>query len=197
MKDDLSQEQIDEILKVLDDILEEGPWDKSTFLRVIGKNITKIREDFVHHIESKQQGKAKKMTNLADRMALRSGQQEIYILLYSSEGGKLQSWERIIANLPLHTTSRPIYANEEDVKAAIRSKTNKINEAYVAVFVSQSDLLSVPEDKIPVDKLGKKLLTLKDKTLNLNNIRYFKHQSGIYRYSGGRLIKSSKENSSD
>lgn len=191
MKDDLSQHQIDEILKALDDMLEQGPWEKSNFLRVIGKNIAKMRDDFASHAKNRQQGSsAKTMSHLANRMALRSGQQEIYILLYSSEGERLQNWERIIANLPLHTTSRPIYADEEDVKALLRSKANKMNEAYIAVYVNQSDLLTVPADKAPVDRLGKKLLTLKDKTLNLDNIRYFVHQSGIYRYSNGRLIKS-------
>jgi len=190
MKDDLNQHQIDEILKALDNMIEEGPWEESNFLKVIGKKISGIREDFVNHINEKHKN-VKAEPHLANRVALRSGQQEIYILLYSSEGGKLQNWERILSNLPQQTTSRPIYADEENVKSVIRSKHNPINDAYVAVYVNQSDLLSVPPDKVPVDKLGNNLLSLKSNTLKLENISRFVHTSGTYEYSGGRLTKSS------
>ena len=87
--------------------------------------------------------------------------------------------------------SRPIYADEEDIKALIRTKENKINEAYVSMYISQSDILPLPADKIPVDKLGKPLITLKDKSLSLDNINRFVHESGSYQYSQGRLVKNS------
>lgn len=192
MKDDLSQHQIDEILKALDDTLNEGPWDESNFLRVIGKNIAEIREGFVNHLNDNKD-KFKTESHLANRVALRSGQQEIYISLYASEGSRLQSWEKLITNLPRHTTSRPIYADEEDAQAIIKTKENKVNEAYVAVYVYQNDLLVIPDDKAPVDKLGKNLLTIKDKTLNLDNISRFVHSSGTYHYTNGRLVKASNK----
>ena len=86
--------------------------------------------------------------------------------------------------------SRPIYADEEDVKAVLKTKENKQNEAYVAIYINQSDILPLPPDKASVDKLGKVLLSLKDKTLNLDNISRFVHLSGVYRYANGRLIKN-------
>jgi intracellular multiplication protein IcmQ len=86
--------------------------------------------------------------------------------------------------------SRPIYADEEDIKALLRTKENKANEGYVSMYISQSDILPLQSDKIPVDKLGKPLLTLKDKSLSLDNINRFVHKSGIYQYSQGRLVKS-------
>ncbi len=189
MKEDLSEQQIKEILDALDEMLETGPWDASNFLRVIGKNIATIRENFVTQTKGGQSS-SKAEAHLANRIALRAGQQEIYVSLYAAEGNQIQSWEKIVGNLPRQMISRPIYADEQSVKASIKSKENPQNEAYVAIYVNQSDILNISEDKIPVDKLGNKLLTLKDKSLNLNNISRFVHKSGVYQFSGGRLQKS-------
>jgi intracellular multiplication protein IcmQ len=190
MKDELSEKQTDAILKALDDALKEGPWDDSNFLRVIGKNLREIRDGFANQLNSKEQEKAKLASNLANRVALRSGQKEIFIALYSFDGSNLQSWERIIINLPKQTVSRPIYENEEDIRAIIKTKENKNNEGFVSIYVNQSDILPMTPDKTPVDKLGKPLLTLKDKVLSLDNINYFAHVTGTYQLAQGRLIKN-------
>jgi len=190
MKDELSDQQTDAILKALDEALNKGPWEESNFLKVIGKNLREIREGFASQLNATAHEKSKITAHLANRIALRSGQQEIFVALYSSDGTNIQSWERIIMNLPRQMISRPIYADEEDIKALIRTKENKINEAYVSMYISQSDILPLQSDKIPVDKLGKPLLTLKDKSLSLDNINSFVHQSGTYKYSQGRLVKN-------
>jgi intracellular multiplication protein IcmQ len=189
MKDELNEKQTDDILKALDDAIDTGPWEESNFLRVIGKNLREIRENFqslLNHAKTK----ANSNSNLLNRAALRSGQQEIFIALYSSEGNNLQSWEKIIANLPRHMVSRPIYADEENVKFMIKSKENKLNEAYVSIFINQSDILMLAADKVPQDRFGKPLLVLKDRSLNLENVNRFVHFSGTYRYQKGRLIKN-------
>lgn len=188
MKDELSEAQVNAILKALNDALEEGPWDESNFLKVIGKNLRDIRDRFESQLSTAGESE-EHMANLASRIALRSGQREVFVALYSSGGGQLASWERILSNLPRQMISRPIYANEKDVKEMIGSKENKLNEAYVSIYVHQNDLLPVDSEKTPVDKLGKPLLTLKDKSLKLDNINRFVHVSGIYKYVGGRLKK--------
>ncbi len=190
MKDELSEQQTDAILKALDDAIEHGPWDESNFLRVIGKNLREIRDGFANQLHDPGYEKSKIASHLANRVALRSGQQEIFIALYSSNGTNMQSWERILMNLPKQMISRPIYDNEEDLRAIIKTKENKNNEAYVSMYVSQSDILMLTADKTPVDKLGKSLLTLKDKSLSLDNINRFVHISGTYQYVQGRLVKN-------
>lgn len=187
MKDELTPQQADAILKALDEAITTGPWEESNFLRVIGKNLREIRDNFANQLEG---GEQEKQPEPATRMALRSGQQEVFIALYSSEGNALQSWERILANLPRYVISRPIYANEVDVQTLIKSKENKINEAYVAVYINQSDILTLPPDKIPLDRFGRALITLKDRAINLDNISRFIHFSGVYTYTKGRLIKT-------
>lgn len=186
MKDELTPQQADAILKALDDAIDTGPWEESNFLRVIGKNLREIRTNFANQIGVE----APKSIEPVTRAALRSGQQEVFIALYSSEGNNLQSWERILANLPRYVISRPIYADEADVRFLIKSKENKSNEAYVSVYINQSDILVLPPDKIPLDRFGKTLITLKDRAINLDNINRFVHFSGVYTYTKGRLIKN-------
>lgn len=190
MKDRLTDEQNEAVLKALNEAIEKGTWDKTNFLKAIGKNLTAIRDNYLALLGAKSQSQLKAESNLANRIALRSGQQEVYISLYSSDGNNMQSWERIITNLPRQMISRPIYADEEDVKALLQTKDNKINEAYVGIYINQSDILSLSADKMAVDKLGNRLLSLKDKVLNVDNISRFMHISGVYQFVRGRLVKT-------
>ncbi len=191
MNERLTDEQNEKILKALNDAVEAGPWDKSNFLKMIGKNLLTIRDDFLAHLGAKTEHELRAESQLANRMALRSNQLEIFISLYSFDGAKLQTWERIVANLPEQTISRPIYAKEDDLKEALKLKDNKVNEAYVATYIDKQSILELPPDKVLKDKLGRALLTLKDRSLSLENIHYFVHATGRYQFQKGRLIKIS------
>ncbi len=188
--DQLTKQQADAVLRALDDAIVQGPWDESNFLRVIGKNLRLIRDEFVSRVESAEKGSAEATTSLANQLALRRSQQKVFIALYSSDGKNMQSWEWIVTNLPRQMIARAIYANEDDVKAIIKTKENQINEAYVAIYIGEHDILQVSADKVPVDKLGKPRLLLRDGSLKLENIDYFVHQSGTYHYEGSRLVKN-------
>ena len=191
MKDELTEQQTKAILKALDDAIDSGPWGESNFLRVIGNNLREIRENFISQLGDKE---LEKLTELhaATQIARQDGQQEIFITLYSSEGSNIQAWERILANLPHQMISRPIYANEEDAKYITKSKENKINEAYVAIYIKQSDILKVGQDKLLFDKFNKPLMNLKDKSLSLDNVTRFVHMSDVYYYIKGRLVKNTQ-----
>lgn len=190
MNDQLTDKQSEEILQALNEAIDTGPWEKSSFLRVIGKNLTEIRDNFVTQLNARSPAQIKAESNLANRIALRSGQQEVYVSLYSADGNNMQGWEKIVGNLPRQMISRPIYADEEDIKAVLKLKENKLNEAYVAIYINQTDVLTLSADRTSYDRLGKPLLSLKDKTLNLENISRFVHQSGVYKYERGHLIKN-------
>jgi intracellular multiplication protein IcmQ len=187
MKDELTDSQANAVLKALDDALDNGPWEESNFLRVIGKNLREIRDNLTAHMNKNAVRNAEQIQAMKE---LRAGQKEVFIALYSSEGNQVQSWERIIANLQRQMISRPIYAQEGDVLFLIKSKENKLNEAYVAIVVDEEDILTLSPDKTPRDKFGKPLLSLKDRSLNLDNISRFVHLSGTYQYTKGRLIKN-------
>ena len=187
MNDKVPQEQINAILQALDEAIDQGPWEESNFLKAIGKNLRQIRENFVAKINAPTQAELKRSEHVAHKLALHSAHQEVFVSLYSSDGGNMQTWERLVANLPRQMISRPIYESEEDAKALIRTKENKTNEAYVAIYVGQGDILPVSPDKVPTDRLGRPLLLLKDRSLRLENITYFVHKSLRYEYMHGRL----------
>ncbi|MBA2652765.1 MAG: Dot/Icm secretion system protein IcmQ [Tatlockia sp.] len=191
MKNELTKQQSDAILQALNEAIETGPWDESNFLRALGKNLRGIRDDFANQMNSRDDlAKSTRELAATTLSTQRESQQEVYIALYSSEGNNLQSWERILTNLPRQIISRPIYADEAEVLYSIKSKENKVNEAYVAIYISQTDILKLHQDKIPLDKFGKPLLSLKDRTLNLENVTRFVHLSGTYNYVKGRLVKN-------
>lgn len=186
---ELTKQQVDSILNALNKAIDQGPWDESNFLKVIGRNLRDIRDDVMTKTDVHLDARQVVSPYLTKQMSLRHGQQKIYIGLYCFNGSQMNAWEPIIANLAHQTISRPIYANEEDVKAMIKSKANPMNEAYVAIYVFPEDILPLSLDKMPMDKLGKRMLTLKDKALHLDGIDCFVHHSGVYRYRQGRLVK--------
>ena len=196
MKDQLTDEQVNTMLQALDEALESGPWDKTNFLRVIGKNLREIRDNFANHAgKGKTLGNFEKIKAFKPQREPRIGEIEIFISLYSTEGNSIQAWERILANLPRHIISRPIYNNEEAVRSFIKSKENKTYEAYVSIYINEADILPIPAEKTPVDKFGKPLLTLKHRSLSVENINRFEHLSGSYDYIKGRLVKKSSTDS--
>lgn len=180
----------EKLLNALNKAIDEGPWEKTNFLKVIGKNLISIRDNFLARLNAKTEEQLKTESQVANTLALRGTQQEIYISLYSIDGTNIQNWERILTNLPRQTISRPIYAREDDLKEILKIKDNKNNEAYVSIFVDQQDILALPPDKILKDKLGTPLLSLKDKTLNLENLGRFVHVTGEYQYQKGHLVKN-------
>lgn len=176
-------------LEALDDALISGPWDESGFVIMIAKKLRLIRDDLAAKIAKQEEGELSSPEYLAHRAHLSASHKLVYVSLYSLDGVELNSWERILANLQRQIVSRPVYAAEEDVQNIIKTKEKKINEAYVAFYVSEPDILQLSPDKTPLDKLGKQMLVLRDNAINLENIDYFVHLSGKYRYVRGRLIK--------
>lgn len=187
---ELTEQQANGILEALDKALETGPWEQSTFLRLIGKNLRQIRDNFAQQLSQHYDQNKATPSAMGRQVTYGEGQQEVFISLYSSEGDNLQAWERILANLPRQSVSRPIYAEEKHVQSLIKSKENKINEAYVVIYVDKNNILPTAPDKTLQDKFGKPLLTLKDRSIILENIQLFVHFSGHYQYHKGRLQKN-------
>ena len=187
MKNELSREQVKKILDELNKAVDQGPWNNSKFLSAIGNKLENIRDEFAEHVTITDEIHEQK--EIAGRRQVQEGQQEIYISLYSSQGSRIQSWVPIISNLPRQIISRPVYANEQEVKEATRAKAHKMNEAYVSIIINKTDILPTKPEKTPKDKLGNSLLTLKDRAIHTENINRFEHITGTYDYTGGRLIK--------
>ena len=149
-----------EFLSALDKSIASGSWDETTFVLIIGKKLKEMREKLAEDIKNAEDETDLSSDFLYKNLAMQNSLREVYIALYSLEGSRLQSWEQIIINLRKQMVSRPVYATEEEAVAIIKTKEKKINEAYVSVFVKEEDVLHMPADKAPVDKLGQNMLVL-------------------------------------
>lgn len=188
-KNKLSEKQVHTVLDSLRELLERGPWNNSAFLRVLGKKIQKSHDDLAERAGRAKQAEGHQTTEYIKPQALSETQQEVFIALYSSDGGKLESWEKILMNLPRQAISRPIYAEKKAIQKVFKERRNHLNEAYVSIYISRDLILPTPIEKTPKDRFGNELLTLKNKAFELDNIMRFVHASGEYKYTKGRLIK--------
>lgn len=189
MDDDNNLQQAKRTLQALDEALLAGPWNETSFVVIVGKKLKLLRDDLAAKITRFEENETSTPEYVAHRAHLSASHKLVYVSLYSIEGINISSWERIIANLQRQIVSRPIYVQEEDVQNIIKTKDKKINEAYVSLYVDQADVLEVNAEKIPLDKLGKPMMVLKDKAINLQNIEFFYHITGKYRYNRGQLTK--------
>lgn len=193
----LTKEQMNGVLAALDDALAQGPWAASTFLSHIGKKLQQIRDEFeqkqqdVNFYENTYENTTESAVLANQRTDRYAQMKKIFIALYAVDGSNINSWERVVANLPGQIISRPVYENEDDVIAILRNKSNSINEAYASIYVDPNYILEQLGEKITLDKLGKPLLALKDKAIHLDNLDTFIHQSGTYKYVKGQLVKKS------
>jgi intracellular multiplication protein IcmQ len=187
MSDLPDKEQSTKILSALDEALSEGPWSETTFLNLIGKKLQTIRNEFADSLEDND-GHAIALDKIIQTKADKRAQlQKVFVSLYAIDGRSLAAWERILEHLPEQITSRPVYETEEDVIESMRSKTNRVNEAYAIVYIDPQCILNLDKDKIAVDKLGKPLLTLKNRAIQLDHIEELVHETGQYQYVHGRL----------
>lgn len=182
----LSNQQQVAIIKELTAAADDSVWSKSKFLTVIGKKITILRDEFKKlttpntavYMEKKSQ-------NVASAVSMT----KIYISLYCSKGVTINNWLAILTALPAQLVSRPIYLEESQVVDFLRSRPNKDNEAYIAVEIPSNSLVQLVQDKIPLDKLGHQLATIKGRPLNKYFTGTFIHVTGKYRYADCKLTK--------
>ncbi|MDF1757696.1 MAG: Dot/Icm secretion system protein IcmQ [Legionellaceae bacterium] len=180
-----------DFVSALDKAIASGSWDETNFVLILGKKLRAMRDDVAQQVQQSEGDSELNSGYLARQLAMKESHVEVFVSLFSIEGVKLQSWEQIVINLRRHMVSRPVYATEEEIISIIKTKEKKINEAYVSIFVKEEDILKIRSDKVPVDKLGQKMMVLKDDAIALENINRFVHLSGEYRYSRGRLLKTS------
>lgn len=194
------------LLHALDDTIEKGPWDKSVFLGAIGKKLKEIRFNFKNRIrfldpgfeefeEAVPQVQSTVVTSISatpSAIAIpqpTDNQIEAFVSLYNVEGGNIQKWEKILSALEKQIVTRPVYATEQEMRALMRTKINRRNDAYASFLLDKTDVIPPKDGKAPLDRLGNKLLMLKDTALKLGNITRFYHESGIYSFQNNTLIR--------
>lgn len=171
---------VENIQGVLDK--HQGSWDNSFFFRATQRKLIGIinqLEPFCaaeHHEDGTQRSDQ-------GEIVLLPGEIMVYIHVYHAQGGRLNNWLSLVRLVGTACASRPIYKDEEAVKAILDRRGMPETEGYLAVKVQAGNVLEVPDDRRMVDGLGQPLLALKSGALKPSCICYFVHgHYGTYRY---------------
>lgn len=180
-----------EVLKALNETIEQAPWGDNLFLQAIRKKLIELREQFKleAHITDADLESPHNLSaaTILGRIAQRQGLQEVFIMIYNADGMNISKWEAIVNSIQKHSVNRPVYEKEEFAKAALRGAPNKQNEAYISLFVAQSDILK-SESQMLVDRFGNPLILLKDNAVQREHICRFVHKSGQYEFESPKLV---------
>jgi Dot/Icm secretion system protein IcmQ len=177
-----------EVKKILDKGIQEGPWQANLFLKGIKKKLEELRDEFEANIGLDQLtwGEHHGQDPLGINQEHTT---EIYISLYQSQGSNIQKWQEVIASLVHYSMGRPIYNDEEDVRAATHLTDRHLNNAYVVLKVNRDTILPDSSEQPRVDREGRKLIMLKEGAITLHNIVRLVHASGDYKLVGNFLVK--------
>lgn len=195
MTENEHQKKARDVLRVLDDTIEQGPWNKSTFLGAVGKKLKDIRFGFKNRLRFLDPSFEEAITSVKIESPIAApptktdNQIEAFVSLYNADGGNLEKWEKILYALGRQIVTRPVYGTEKEIRAVMRAKAFVRNDAYAAFYVDKEDIIPPRDGKPPVDRLGNVLLILKDTALKNENITRFCHESGSYLFKNNTLTR--------
>lgn len=117
-------------------------------------------------------------------------QQLVYVHLFNTAGKNMTRWLNILSprNLIEYSVNRPIYAEEVQVQAYIRSRPQLDEHAYIVIKVDHAAVLS----EHAIDPLGQPLLKLKENTLKIEHVIDFVHNGHRYKLRDGQLVLSDR-----
>ena len=121
---------------------------------------------------------------------LSEGQQYVFVHLFNNKGKVLSRWEAMLSprQLAEYSVNRPIYAEQKQVEAYIRSRPNDDEHAFLMIKIEQSDVLHGDESTNNYDSLGYPLVKLKEGSLKEQGLIYFFHKASCYILSRGHLV---------
>lgn len=178
-----------EILKALDEAISQGPWEHNLFFQGIGKKLHDLRDKFQQELGLEEANLTTNQSTEVDVTTQSNQPVEVYISLYQAEGTNIRKWLGVVTSVIGHSVSRPVFKSEVDIQAAIRAKTYKQNDAYIAVKVQAEDIMRLSSNQPLLDREGRELLMLREGAVKLSNIVRFVHLSGDYIFQDGVLIK--------
>lgn len=121
---------------------------------------------------------------------LSESQQYVFVHLFNTKGKILSRWEAMLSprQLAEYSVNRPVYAEQKQVEAYIRSRPNDDEHAFLMMKIEQSDVLRGDESTNNYDLLGHPLLKLKEGALKEQGLIYFFHKGGRYILARGHLM---------
>jgi intracellular multiplication protein IcmQ len=176
-----------EFFTMLENMLRLEKWQDRPLLQAAAQQLKKTYDQLLEQ-EGKKRPDAKE-TRAAALAERRATMIQVFISLYQSDGYNMKKWAALLEVISDLSASRPIFRQENDVRAVIRVKEQKQNEGYAVVYIYPTVVLPVTKGQTAQDKSGHDFVFVKERALRPENIIYFEHVSGRYLLQEGVLIR--------
>jgi hypothetical protein len=97
----------------------------------------------------------------------------VCVYLYNAQGMILQTWQKMLSPAVFYeySVNRPIYSDKEHIDVVIRNKPNKMQHAYLSVYIKKRDIISGEN----TDSYGHPLLKIREGALRFDRLISFTH----------------------
>ena len=155
----------------------------------IGEKFRFITEKLNHLLAYVESEVAEAEQETEKLLTVQADEQVVYVYLFNSQGIALPSWRKMVHESVLYEYSinRPIYLEKNQIDALIRSRSNKLQHAYLSIVVKKADIVQGKEIK---DAIGNMLVKVREGSLKRDKILCFTHGGHEYLVSKeGEFIK--------
>ncbi len=177
------------IIKAVDEILAQGDWDESLFIRNCLRPLKEIREQAENIIKTERANASVKRPSFITSHK-QVAYEKVYIVLFQSRGYELKQWELQLRSIESHLVGRPVYRKEAEAQTAIRLKNAPDQEAYIEVDIDEKKIQS---DLTREDRFGHALISLAHNAVNPAHILSFVHAGKRYDFLDGKLKEQREE----
>lgn len=189
-----NDDQKDQDLKILEMVREVVKYDEELRKQHnVGDKFRFVR-DRLHvllaHLEQ-QHAAAQLSTQPVKKQEATSDDTTVYVYLYNAHGINLKTWQNFLMPKLFYeySVNRPIYAERNQIEELLRTKSNKVQHAYLAVTIKQADLLQTNGNAMK-DAVGNTLIRVKEGALRFDQMLSFTHNGNEYTVNEkGELIK--------
>lgn len=163
------------IIATLRDLYDNENWNASLPLKVLKKRVGAYISQLEHDLESLSQNENK---HPETAKALPAGYIKIYVMLHQNSGENIKSWNASLLSLTSSVLGRAVYATEHEAIKALSYKEYKAKDGYAELWVPEDIVVKLPAEKSLFDRDGQKILSLKQRSIKKENIKYFFHAVG-------------------
>lgn len=182
-----NNEQKEKLLQLATYMLEQDKALREQFqigdkFRFIRDRLQALAKQVEEGVAALQKQEVKKVSELAENEVL------IYVYLYNAQGLVFKTWEKMLTPSVFYeySVNRPIYLEKNQIEEFIRSRTNKIQHAFLTIAINKDHILKT-EAK---DVIGNPLIKVKEGSLSFKRLISFSHNGHDYVVdANGSLIR--------
>ena len=113
------------------------------------------------------------------KLTVQEDEQIVYVYLFNSSGVSLPTWRKMVHESVFYEYSinRPIYVEQSQIDSFIRSRSNRLQHAYLSVIIKKN---AVIPNVVLKDAHGNPLIKVKEGALKRDKLLAFTHGDHVY-----------------